>query len=345
MNPFAAYRAVNTKLCSRRKNLLTGKEWEKAVNFQSITQISDFLKKKTSFNQVITERKIEELHRMDLEVILDRYVVREIENMLHYFSGAYKDFFKVFLMEYDILDIELILRTIVRDEELDEMDRYFVHSDKYSECNYDKLLGCKNVSQFIEGLKGTNYYNVLKTMTQDDVTKREFHMEMKLYILFYKTLMEKAAKLKPMDYEIAKKVIGTKIDFINVQWIFRATKYYHISSEEILIYSLPFGYKLTYQKLKDLSYSKNLVEFQKNAEKYLGCEIFNMTEDAYLEQAIDRHFYKAISSSNTQVENIATALGYIYTLDIEVKDLIALIEGVRYTLPEGEIKKYLVHTI
>ncbi|MDF2614953.1 MAG: H+transporting two-sector ATPase subunit [Clostridia bacterium] len=345
MNPFAAYRTINTKLKSRRKNLLLDKEWGKVLELKSVSQVTDFLKKRPGYKNLVNEHRIDELHRTDLEVILERYIVKEIESMLHYFSGAYKEFFKTFLMESEINDLQLLLRSISRNENIDEIERFFTHSSKYGLSIYPKLLGCRTVVQFIEALKGTVYYDALKTMVQEDVIKREFHMEMKLYILFYKELMEKAEGLSPKDKEIARKMIGTQVDFINVQWIYRAIKYYDISPEEILIYSMPFGNKLTYQKLKNLSYVKNLEEFKKLAKKYLSYSLFEEENDAFLDRVIYKHIYQYIMKLNDNGESIATSLAYIYTLYIEVQDLIALTEGIRYTLSENELKKYLVHTI
>ncbi|WP_069997116.1 V-type ATPase subunit [Cellulosilyticum sp. I15G10I2] len=345
MNAFAAYGAINTKIHARKKSLLSNKEWQKTVEFKSVVQVIDFLKKRPGYKRLLNDYKIEDVHRTELEVVLDRYIVSEIENMLHYFSGSYKVFFKTFLMEYEINDLQLLLRSISRNENMQGIEHFFVHSQKYGLTIYDKLITCKNVIQFIEALKGTIYYDTLKTMAEEDIAKREFHMEMKLYILFYKQLMEVAEQLAPKDKKIAKKIIGTKIDLINIQWIYRATKYYDISPEEILIYSLPFGDKVNYQRLKILSYTKNLDEYKKLVQRYISSSLFQEESDAFLEHTIDRQLYHYIMRMNTREENISLSLAYIYTLYIEVQDLVALTEGIRYTLPQDELKKYLVHTI
>lgn len=345
MNPFAAYRAVNTKIHSKRKVLLSKNEWGKVVEFNHINQMIDFLKKRDGYKVFIENHKGEELHRADLEMMLDGYIVKEIEVMLHYFSGSYKEFFKTFLMEYEISDLQLLLRCISRNEDLESSRSFFVHSEKWGISQYNKLLSCSSVNQFIEALKGTIYYSAIKNLTQEDMYKREFHMEMQLYILFYKTLMERASKLNKVDEVLAKQMIGTKADFINAQWIYRANKYYDISPEEILIYSLPCGNKLTYKKLKKLSYTNNIDELKSKIEEYLGYPLFENGEDAFIDCRTDSYLLKYIGQLRREGENIQKAIAYIYTLQIEVNDLVALTEGVRYALLENELRKYLVHTI
>ena len=345
MNPFASYRAINTKLSAKHRTFLSNKEWEKALDFKSVSQVIEFLKKREGYSEAFMKYKLDELRRGDLEILLERYMVSQIESILHYYSGSYKDFFKTFLMEYEINDLQLILRTIAEDGDKENIEKLLIHSEKYGRCNYQRLLSSKTVAQFIDALKGTPYYDALKTMVQDDVKKREFHMEMKLYILLYKALMEQAAKLEEKDQAIAKKIIGTKADLINIQWIFRATKYYAISPEEILIYSLPFGNKLSYQKLKSLCYAKNIEELKKMAEKYIAYPLFKETDENFLGRTIESYLYEYVLHFPKQGEDIAQTLTYIYMLEVEIKDLTSLTEGIRYTLPEIELNKYLVHTL
>lgn len=345
MNPFASYRAINTKLRAKKRTLLSKNEWSKVVHYQEVPQVIDFLKKKDGYKEQMSLYKCNDLHRLDLEIILERYCVSEIEDMLHYFSGSYKEFFKTFLIEYEISDLDLILRTISRKDNMKDIDQFFIHSERWSKVNYHKLLASRDTIQFVEALKGTKYYPALKTMTTDDVLKREFHMEMKLYMVFYEELIEKASRLKSKDAQLAKDMIGTKIDYLNAQWIYRALKYYEISPEEILIYSLPNGKKLTYRKLKQLSYSKNVEEFKKSVEKDLGYSLFKEQNDTFIDSMTARYFHKYACHMDQDNESIAASIAYIMLLDIEVNDLVALTEGIRYRLDEGDLGRYLVHTI
>lgn len=343
MNAYASYNAINSKLHTRKKTLLTRADWNKVLDYTTVGQFTEFLKKRYGYNIHLEQNKVDEIHRGELEVMLQSYVVFEIEKMLHYFSGPYKDFIKMLLLQYDIYDLQLILRAIAREESINDLQRHFVHSKKYTDVTYDKLIASQTVTQFVEALKGTIFYEDLKTITQEDVIKREFHMEMKLHILYYKILMKKAEKLNAKDYAIVKKIIGLKIDCLNIQWIYRATKYYDISREEIMIYSLPGG-NISYNGLKKLVYAKSSNEFEQLATKYLGKDVFSTRGDTLLERNMDTVIFENIHKISEE-DSIALLLRYIFVLEIEVEDLIAVTEGIRYGLDKDEIKKYLVYTI
>ena len=247
-------------------------------------------------------------------------------------------FFKTMLMEYEILDLQLILQAIAKDGDLTMLEDRFVHSTRYSKIDYDTLLKAQTVPQFSEALKGTIFYNSLKTLTLRNATKREFHMEMKLYVLYYRELMKKANQLDKTDCQIAQDIIGTMIDQINIQWIYRGAKYYKISPEEILIYVLLDGKKLGYTKLKELCYTS---EFQALAEKYLGYEVFKQNNDIFLERTMDRYLHSYYLKQKGD-NNIGVCLVYIYELLLQIKNLVSITECIRYGYNQEEKKRYLI---
>ena len=338
-----AYEAVNTKIITKKSRILDEKKLEKILDCNTVEQVTEFLKNKYNLKQIIEEAKNQEIHRDDLETILNRYEVMEIEDILHYFSGPYKDFLQVLLMKFEISDLVMILRKIVKSEDMTGVERDFIHSSHYSSLPYQKLTASRNVSQFIENLKNTPYYNAIKTVTDNDVVKREFHTEMKLQALLFKTLINKSQKLSAVDQQVVHEIVGLKIDFLNVQWIYRAKKYYDVSPEQMLIYSLQGGKKLSFDRLKKLCYSKSAEEIQQLSNKYLRYNIFITNNDIDIEKNIDNYAFSYVQNRKYQ-GTIGTALSYIYMLDIVVKNLITVTEGIRYKLPREQLKKYLVRS-
>jgi len=339
MNPYMAYEAVNTKILTKKSRILDEKKFEKILECNTVEQVTEFIKSKYGFNIIINH----DLHRDELETLLNRYEVMDIESLLHYFSGPYKDFLQVPLMEFEITDLVIILRKVAGSEGMNGIEKHFIHSEKYSSLPYGKLASSTSVLQFIENLKNTPYYNFLKTVTDSDVVKREFHIEMKLQLLLYKTLLNKAEKLNESDRQAANEMIGTKIDFLNVQWIYRAKKYYDISPDQILIYSLQGGKKLSFDRLKKLCYAKSIEEIQLLSNKFLRYDIFTTSNELDIERNIDNYIYTFAKKIKCQ-GTIGSALSYIYMLDIVVKELITITEGIRYKLPKEQLKQYLIRS-
>jgi V/A-type H+-transporting ATPase subunit C len=95
-NTYDTYYAIKTKLTTKKGRIFKKFDWDKILDFTSVEQLIDYLKKSETFQDVLKDVK-NDIHRDNLETILDRYKVLEIEELLHYYSGAYKEFIKSFL--------------------------------------------------------------------------------------------------------------------------------------------------------------------------------------------------------------------------------------------------------
>lgn len=340
MNPYMAYDAVNTKIVTQKGRLLDERKFEKMMECTTVEQVTEMLFTQYGINEHVNHTKLSDLHRDDLETLLNSYKATTIEDILHYFSGPYRDFMQVLLMEYEIYDIVLILRMIARGENAEEIEAHFVHSENYSDLPYDKLASSKSVPQFIENLKNTRYYIALKTLTSSDALKREFHIEMKLQLLYYKTLLKRTEKLNSVDKTIAAEFIGLRIDFLNIQWIYRAKKNYNIPPEQMLIYCLQGGRKLGFDRLRKLCYAKSIDEIKQLSKQYLRVDIFTSDHGIEIDRNIDQAIFKFIKRKKYE-GSIGTVLSYVYILGSAIRQFIAITEGIRYKMPREHLEQYL----
>lgn len=326
---------------TQKGRLLDEDSFEKILGCSTVEQVTEVLFTRYDLKRYIENVKIHDLHRDDLETLLGRYKVSVIENILHYCSGPYRDFIMVYLMEYEIYDISLVLRKIAVGEALDDIESHFIHSEKYSAVQYSKLKASRTVAQFIENLKGTPYYIPLKTVTDTDAVKREFHIEMKLQQLYYKTLLAKAEKLSSEDRSIVNELIGLKIDFLNVQWIYRAKKLYDISPEQMLIYSLQGGRRLGFDRLRKLCYSRSVDEMKTLAQNYLKYNILTSDKGIDIERNIAQYIFDLIRNMKNRGA-IGPVIAYINILDSAVREFTTVTEGIRYKLPREQLRQYLI---
>ena len=336
MNPYIAYEAVNTKIISKRGHILDKEQWKEILEFSTIDQLAEFLK---SHTEILNDLKEDNIHREDLETVLNKYKTHEIENLLHYVSGPYKSFVKTMLISSEIADLSLILRKVARKESLEGIDNSFVHSEKYSNLPYDKLLSSSSVIQLTENLQNTPYFNELRNLSNEDAISREFHIEMKLQLIYYNDLLSKAENLDKADMRTAKDIIGYKVDLENVQWIYRATSYYEISPEEILNYCLIGGRKISYNLLKKLCYTKSKEDFMKLANSYLRFDFFEDVSNEKNAISIDTHMFNYIK--NTKFDGIGSVIAYVTLIGIIIDDLTTVTEGIKYHIPKEKIKEYL----
>lgn len=343
MGSVTNFAAINTKIMAKKRYLLNEEDFRILLSLNSVTEIVKYLKENTGYNEALKNIRLSTVHRGQIEIELYKNIVCQIEKIISYFHGDYRKFFLSILIEFEIEDLKLIFRAISRNEDISKLKDVLIHSHKYSTLDYESLLQSKDIEQFLENLKGSIYYNPLKTITDEDILKREFHIEMKLETLLYGILIEKATRLSKEDEQIIKECIGINIDLNNIQWIYRGMKYYEISPEEILIYCISGGYTFHYKKLKELIYSKTTEEFIEKVKQSKYAFVFPNEYDAFIERRMNRYLYKLYNNLNKKNSmNIMKPVSYIYFLKYEVEDIISIIESIRYNFDKNLSKRYLI---
>ncbi len=345
MQRFACYEAVEAKLHVRRRDLLDAAQWEQLLDYTSV----DALHQSIKALQTPHDDKAQEgpIHRERLEYRIERYRVGEIEKIIPYFSGPYKTFFKTFLLRYDTDDLQRIFKQLQVNESLHTLEDTFLHSKKYTTLPYKRLLTSQTLAGCMQNLKKTPYEAALKHVTLEDSIASPFHLEMKLDSVYYGRLLEAAKGLRKRDRLVAETLIKTHIDLLNIQWIARATHYPHITKEEILVYSLGGG-GLGDKQLKMLIYEKDLQGLKQWAQTHFKGAIFDApTKEFLTRKKIDAVLLQTLDSMRLAQKarkrrTIVPVLTYIYALQIQTHNLIAVTEGVRYRLSKEQLRQQLV---
>lgn len=347
MSRYVAYDAVNTKIKSKISRLLGEDDWKSLLECTNVAQVVSILKDSPEFEIILKNVDPYEVHRDNLETAFGRLRVAEMESIIHYFSGPYKAFLQTLLFEFELSDLILLIRKVAQNESLEDIKEHFVHSEKFAVLAFDKLMASSNISDLSADLassvKGSSYYEMFKNLSNEDIIRREFHIEMKLQMYLYSKLLKKAKNLSIEDRIEVEDILGFKLDYENVQWIYRGKKYYNISPEEILVYCLPGGKKITYQRLKKLCYAKTIEELKSLAHKYLKkYDVFEVSEDSEIGINMDRYFLKYLFKKDTNRKTIGSVLSYFYMNGIIFKDFITMTEGIKYEVPIEILEKYLI---
>jgi V/A-type H+-transporting ATPase subunit C len=107
-----------------------------------------------------------------------------------------------------------------------------------------------------------------------------------------------------------------------------------------------FGDKLTFTDRKAMCYAKNLDELYRMTMDSGYGFLFKKEEisrDIYMERRINRYiYYKLKALTRKYPMSIIQTIGYVWSLEFEIRDIISIIESIRYELPPEETRKFLV---
>ena len=89
-----------------------------------------------------------------------------------------------------------------------------------------------------------------------------FDYEAALDMLFFKQLWQDVKKhLKKQDLMVIQRSAGLEADTLNMQWINRAKKYYHMAPADIYAFLIPIHYRLSTGQVKQLVEAESIKEF------------------------------------------------------------------------------------
>ena len=282
-------------------------------------------------------------HRGNVEKILYQSLFDDYSRIFRFGGPQQKQFLKTYWKRYEVDVINYCLRIVFNHYQipfdLDYKKEYF---DRYSQISIDALVASKNVEELVDNLAGTEYYEPLKKIREME-TATLFDYDMALELYYFTTLWKRQKRLlKGKELKLYARDCGTKIDLLNLQWVYRAKKYYHMLPPDIYSLPIPIHYRLSVKEYKTLVETPSLEEFLRQAENTWYARKYDFGDGRTMEQTYKdclRHLYLADRRQNPY--SVASIYTYLYLKEEEIDKLTTALECIRYGLPRSETLAYM----
>ncbi|HYE82610.1 MAG TPA: V-type ATPase subunit [Clostridia bacterium] len=347
MDNVTRFAAVNAKIKAMEGKFLKDEDYESLLGLDSVAEVARYLKEKTVYSEVLASVEAENIHRGMLENLIKQNMVKDIDKIIHYFTGDYKDFIKTLYAKYEIEELKVIARAVYNGKDAADF-RSSAFIGKYSRLNQNKIYEAKYIRDIIYALSDSEFHKFLIPLVDGEITENLFRFEMVMDMAYYTLLQREWSKLSKRDKDILQQAQGIIADTLNLQWIYRGIKFYRLSPEELLNYTINIGYRLDYNLLKTLCYASSLEGFFRlvKGTRYSFMFKEDETTDIYMERRSERHTYfelKALVRNNNL--SIISAFSYIIFLEYEVRDIISIVEAIRYKIPADQAYKYIIRKL
>jgi len=347
MDNITRFAAVNTKIKTMEGEFLKDEDYASLLGLESVTEVAGYLKERTAYSEVLAKVDTENIHRGMLENLIKQKMVRSIDRIIHYFTGEYKSFVKTLYAKYEIEELKVIARAVYNGKDAAAF-RNNAFVGKYSRIDTNKVYEAKYIRDIIYALQGSEFYKFLIPLIDGNFSENPFRFEMVMDMSYYSILQKKWSKLEKQDIKVLEQAQGIIADLLNIQWIYRGIKFYRLSPEELLNYTISIGYRLDFNLLKALCYAKSLEEFYRivKSTRYGFMLKDDGTTDIYMERRMERHIYFELKSMmRKNALSIISAFAFIIFLEFEVKDIISIVEAIRYKVPKDQAYKYIVRKL
>lgn len=335
--------SINTKVHAKMRGTLNNADYDRLVNMRSVPEAAEYLKNNTRFAEIFRGIDVENIHRGQLEARLHMLMTRDLKSFLAFSGTSAKFFLSLFAIKDEIVYLKILLRLIMSDSPPGFAGTYRFEGDFYNDIDFTALANAKDFDTFANMLSGTIYGKVFHSFIGHPKRQNLFEIENALDLFYRNLVFNYMSKyLSKNEKGFAEKTFGAETDIDNIMLIVRAKKYYGMTADMIYPYICTKSYRLKKEELQSIAeadsdsgmmdaigktcYARLFSGGLKNAESRIS---------VYTLELHSRMFHKNPYS-------IESILYFIKLKQIEIKNIIMIIEGIRYGVEPETIKGYLI---
>ena len=328
------YPALNAKMKGMYANHFSENELQELLKQTNLKDAIFFLKNKFPMLDKITE----DMHRKELEQELNNLFIIDIIKLTKYLSKNEKNIFMQFISKYEINCIKNVFRNLTTNPSNNINN--LKNIDNWTNKIFKSIDGINQINkeqEFLELIKSEEYSKIFYEYEEVIENAPLEEIEVKLDKYYFKKIYELSKKTNK-DFE---NIVGTEIDLLNITWIYRSKEYFKYSEEEIKEILIPVRYKLNKEKMEKIVLANDFDEMKNILNDTIYKNVFKNKET--IEHDKDKYLYdKYIKLFRTKLFNICTVFCNINLIDIEIKNIINIIEGIRYKIDKAEIQRRII---
>ena len=205
-----------------------------------------------------------------------------------------------------------------------------------------------SVPSAVDLLHGTPYEEAVSfAMKRYSAEQNLFPLEVALDLSYWRHLWSEAEKLTGQDRQYGVKIVGSLLDMNNLMWAIRYRVYYKLSEEEIINYTLPFGYRVHDSDIRAIAAGADIASIITRIYPGIGDVNVLLQEPRAglpkLEFQLKLQvMQQCLSSFVGSPFHIGIPLAFLVMSDLEVQDLIVLIEAKSSDTPDDGYRPFLL---
>ena len=341
------YPAINARIRAITGKMLNDEDYKALINFTTVQEIFNYLYNNTYYHDKLGELSGLDVHRRRLELILKKSFLEDYLTISRYLRSSSKEFFQHLFKKFEIEDLKMLLRTMLIEHDEDYFTDSLIYLDVNSKIDIQKLTSIESFQDLLAIFKETEYYGVLKRFADNYEQDRNlFPIEMSLDLQYFSKLEKLGRKTGKNDYKYIEELVGAQVDLLNIQWIYRIKKYYSLSSTEILNYIIPFHYKVSREDFKKMSQVDepsnilNFIPYKRYRDLFEKATTNN--NDIFEKYFLSFLLNKSLKVKSLSFFSIGNIIAYLFIKEHEIRDIITIVEGVRYSLNVDKLKEYMI---
>ncbi len=342
-----SYAAINTRVRALYATLLTMQEWNDLITAPNYSALISLLRR-TVYGPYLA--------RVEEGNLTPRRAVYQIQNQM---ADDYEKIIRAapdrtcplitqLYRGFEVDNLKAELRGIRSGASWDQVRYLLFPLGEHTVLPAEAMIQSGSVPAAIELLRGTPYYDVLSyAIRRYNVEQSLFPIEVALDLNYWRQIWNDIQKLSGEDRKQALLILGSLLDVNNLMWAIRYRVYYNLSEEEIINYTLPFGYRVQDADIRAIASGADIPQVASRIYPNLP-DISALLVDP--KKGLPELEVKLMGYVLEQCRkafigypfHIGTPLAYLILKKMEIQDLTVLIEAKAANVPPDTFRPYLL---
>lgn len=339
------YSALFAKIKAMYGKRLRREDYEELIRKKSVGEIAAYLKRNPRYESALSDISPSDIHRRDLERHLKSVIFSEYFKISKFVFQKSKDTFDTLIMRYEI-DVLKNMLWLLDGGKIGEFEYYLNLPDflkKNDDLPLSALASARDYAQFMQKLKGTKFEKPLLKFLNLSYPVKNFDIEMALDQFYFRQILSRKNKAGKSDKKALEAIVVSDIDLMNMLWIYRARFHYNLPKETVYNLVIPYYHKLNRDMISALTESPDATAFLELARQTSYARVFESTDPREMDLQYKRYLFQLNEKQLHRNENnFGIVISYLNILEVEIKNIISIIEGIRYSLEPEQVREYLL---
>lgn len=345
MGNMMTYSGIATKVRAMSSRLLSDEDYRLMCRLASVSEAVQWLGQLPAYADIFSRLGGQTLHRGEIERLLQKSLYADFNRLYLFSTPEPRQFLKLYFPHFEIKLLKQCLRSVFDSGQFSvDLSGSYEFFAKYSSLDLAALSACHTLEELTEALHGTGYQPLFRRLLPIPHPTL-FDYEMALDLRYFSNIWRMKNRIfDGEDRKLITEAFGSRLDLLNLQWIYRAKKYFQLENEEIYPLLIPVHYRIsdsTFQVMVEAETEEAFLQlaagtgYAKAFQEEKGRPL-NLEE---LYRNLLRRIYR--SQSRRMPYSAACLNTYLFLKEEELHDIVTVVEGIRYQLPAAEIYEFI----
>ncbi len=343
----SGYAAISARVRAMYSDLLEPEELERLSDAPDLPSVIAQLKT-TAYGPYLERLKDQAVSPQQLLLAIKGRLADSYESVIQLAPGQARPLLKSLYRYHEVDNLKGVLRGLQAGASWEEIQTILFPFGSVGVLPARALLESGSIAAAVELLAGTPYYEPLSfAMRRFSTDQNLFTLEVALDLDYWRQFWAEAKKLQGLDRDQALRIVGALMDMNNLTWVIRYRVYHELSEEELINYTLPFGYHVRDEDVRAIAAGSDIASVVHSVYPNLSEVDALMAEPRRglpeLEVLLKRNLLEqCMASFIGNPFHIGVPLAFLVLSDLEINDLTVLIEAKSTGMPAGEYRPFLL---